>query len=111
MNNQRIQRLLEMLLEEPNDSFLLYALATEYLKLHDNQKALFYYLETVNSNEEYVGVYYHLAKLYEALNENERALATYQKVMKIARKIGDNHAFSELQSAFNIFNGLDYENE
>lgn len=111
MNNQRIQRLLEMLLEEPNDSFLLYALATEYLKLHDNQKALFYYLETVNSNEEYVGVYYHLAKLYEALNENESALATYQKGMKIARKIGDNHAFSEMQSAFNIFNGLDYENE
>ena len=111
MNNQRIQRLLEMLTEEPNDSFLLYALATEYLKLNDNQKALFYYLETVKSNEEYVGVYYHLAKLYEALNENESALATYQKGMKIARKIGDNHAFSELQSAFNIFNGLDYENE
>ena len=35
MNNQRIQRLLEMLLEEPNDPFLLYALATEYLKLND----------------------------------------------------------------------------
>ena len=52
MNNQRIQRLLEMLLEEPNDSFLLYALATEYLKLNDNQKALFYYLETVNSDED-----------------------------------------------------------
>jgi len=100
-----------MLLEEPNDSFLLYALATEYLKLNDNQKALFYYLETVNSDEDYVGVYYHLAKLYEVLKESENALATYQKGMKIARKIGDNHAFSELQSAFNIFNGLDYENE
>jgi tetratricopeptide (TPR) repeat protein len=111
MNNQRIQRLLEMLLEEPNDSFLLYALATEYLKLNDNQKALFYYLETVNTNEDYVGVYYHLAKLYEGLKESENAFETYQKGMKIARKIGDNHAFSELQSAFNIFNGLDYENE
>ena len=111
MNNQRIQRLLEMLLEEPNDSFLLYALATEYLKLNDTQKALFYYLETVNSDEDYVGVYYHLAKLYEVLKENENAYETYQKGMKIARKIGDNHAFSELQSAFNIFNGLDYENE
>jgi tetratricopeptide (TPR) repeat protein len=111
MNNLRIQRLLEMLTEEPNDSFLLYALATEYLKLNDNQKALFYYLETVKSNEEYVGVYYHLAKLYEVLKESENAFETYQKGMKIARKIGDNHAFSELQSAFNIFNGLDYENE
>jgi tetratricopeptide (TPR) repeat protein len=111
MNNLRIQRLLEMLLEEPNDSFLLYALATEYLKLNDNQKALFYYLETVKSNEEYVGVYYHLAKLYEVLKDSENAFETYQKGMKIARKIGDNHAFSELQSAFNIFNGLDYENE
>ena len=107
MNNLRIQRLLEMLIEEPNDSFLLYALATEYLKLNDNQKALFYYLETVNTNEDYVGVYYHLAKLYEVLKESENAFETYQKGMKIARKIGDNHAFSELQSAFNIFNGLD----
>jgi tetratricopeptide (TPR) repeat protein len=111
MNNLRIQRLLEMLLDEPNDSFLLYALATEYLKLNETEKALYYYLETVNSNEDYVGVYYHLAKLYEVLKDSENAFETYQKGMKIARKIGDNHAFSELQSAFNIFNGLDYENE
>jgi Tfp pilus assembly protein PilF len=111
MNNQRIQRLLEMLQEEPQDSFLLYALATEYLKLQDNQKALYYYLETEKSDEKYVGVYYHLAKLYELLKETELAHQTYQKGMKIARQIGDNHAYSELQSAFNIFNGLDYEND
>ena len=46
----------------------------------------------------------HYDEALRLLKESENAFETYQKGMKIARKIGDNHAFSELQSAFNIFN-------
>ena len=38
----RITQLLEFLEKEPKDTFLLYALATEYLKT-DTQKALAYF--------------------------------------------------------------------
>ena len=57
-------------------------------------------------NEEYVGTYYHLAKLYEKLDKKTEAEECYKKGMSIARKIGDNHAYNELQSAFASFNGL-----
>ncbi len=111
MQQTRLDRLLEMIKEEPNDSFLKYAIATELIKLEEPQKALSYFLDLVASDPNYVGVYYHLAKLYEALNDRDKAAETYETGMLLSRKLGDNHAYSELHSAFRSFNGLDYDDE
>lgn len=111
MQPTRLERLFEMLKEEPGDSFLLYAIATEYVKLNEEDKALRFYLELIEKDEEYVGVYYHLAKLYERVKRAPEAEETYKKGMLIARRKGDNHAFAELQSAYNSMMGLDYEDE
>ena len=40
MNTQRIDQIKEMLQNEPNDSFLNYALALEYAKANDVKKAI-----------------------------------------------------------------------
>ena len=40
MQSSRLEKLLEFLQNEPNDEFLQYALATEYLRLNDTEKAL-----------------------------------------------------------------------
>ena len=108
--NQRIEKLLQFLAEDPNDSFTLYALATEYKKT-DKQKALEYFEKLLNEHENYVGTYYHAAALYDRLGKENEARLTYQKGMKIAREANNMHAFSELQGAFNKFQGLDYEDD
>ena len=95
----RLEQLLSLFKENPKDSFLLFALAKEYESAKKLDKALEKYLILVKNDENYVGTYYHLAKLYENGNETDKALGTYDKGMAIARKLGDQHALSELSSA------------
>ena len=111
MQHTRLEKLLDFLAKEPNDPFLKYALATEYLSLNQTETALRYYEDLIQNHPEYVGTYYHLAKLYEALNRKEDAVQIYQTGMQTARQARDNHAFSELQAAYNSCMGLDYEDD
>ncbi|WP_026904865.1 tetratricopeptide repeat protein [Pedobacter glucosidilyticus] len=97
----RLERLLEFFNNEPNDPFLKYALATEYVRLNNEDLALKFYLDLVNNHEDYVGTYYHLGKLYESLNQKEEALKTYEKGIQVARKIKDQHALNELLGVYN----------
>lgn len=100
MQTNRLEKLLEFLKNEPEDEFLQYALATEYLRLNETDKALAYYENLVANHPKYVGTYYHLGKLYEALNQLPDALTTYESGIKIARELRDNHALSELQGVY-----------
>ncbi|KHJ36912.1 putative enzyme of heme biosynthesis [Pedobacter glucosidilyticus] len=97
----RLERLLEFFNNEPNDPFLKYALATEYVRLSNEDLALKFYLDLVKNHEDYVGTYYHLGKLYEGLNQKEEALKIYEKGIQVARKIKDQHALNELLGVFN----------
>jgi len=111
MQLSRLEKLLEFLKNEPDDEFLKYALATEYLRLNDTDKALHYYENLVTDHPGYVGTYYHLGKLYEALNRKPDAINTYEKGMEIARQKRDNHAFSELQAVYREATGWDEDDD
>lgn len=105
----RLERLLEFHENEPNDPFLKYALATEYLRLNNHEKALWFYLELVNKYTDYVGTYYHLGKLYELLKQPEEALKVYEQGILVAKKIKDQHALNELLGVFNSLQDELYE--
>ena len=111
MQTGRLEKLLEFLKNEPDDEFLQYALATEYLRLDQPGKALEYYERLVAGHPGYVGTYYHLGKLYETLNRREDAIKTYQDGMKTAREARDNHAFAELQGVYNQLAGFDDDDD
>jgi len=111
MDKSRLDKLLEFLKNEPNDEFLKYALATEYLRLNETGKALEYYEDLVNNHPDYVGTYYHLGKLYEALNRKPDAINTYEKGMETAKRKRDNHAFSELQAVYREATGWDEDDD
>lgn len=96
----RIQKLLDFLKASPNDNFLKHALALEYVKLNDISKAKALFEEILTKNPDYVGSYYHLAKLLEQTGEKENAIGWYEKGMAAAKKAGDNHAYNELKSAY-----------
>ncbi|CAN5610426.1 hypothetical protein BH10BAC2_BH10BAC2_05690 [soil metagenome] len=96
----RIQKLLDFLKASPNDNFLKHALALEYIKLNDKSKAKTLFEDILTKNPDYIGSYYHLAKLMEQTDEKENAISWYKKGMAAAKKAGDNHAYNELQSAY-----------
>ena len=89
MANNRLEKLLQFLAEDPNDPFTLYALATEYKK-EDNEKALEYFEKLLTDHKDYVGTYYHTAALYDELGDKDNAKITYQKGMKVAREAGNS---------------------
>ena len=107
MQISRLEKLLEFIENEPEDPFLKYALATEYLRLGETDKALKYYEDLVNNHPNYIGTYYHLGKLYEALERKQDAIDTYETGMKVTREQRDNHAFAELQAVYNELTGFD----
>jgi tetratricopeptide (TPR) repeat protein len=111
MTVNRLQKLLDFLENEPNDPFLKYALATEYVNSNQTDKALAFYEDLINNHADYVGTYYHLGKLYETLNRKAEAIKIYQDGMLAARKSNDMHAFSELQAVYNSATGQDYEDD
>ena len=111
MQSTRLNKLLTFFEAEPNDPFILYALATEYNSLNDIEKAFFFYLKVMEEHPLYVGTYYHLGKLYEKTGALEKALDIYQLGLQRSREKGDRHAFSELQGAYNMAAGLDYEDD
>ena len=99
MSTDRMRQLLTFLEQSPNDSFLTFAVAKEYESLQQWEEALAWYLKITEKDPDFVGVYYHLGKLYERLVQPEQAIKTYKAGMEAANKAGDRHAYSELAAA------------
>lgn len=99
MKNTRLEQLHQFLKEQPQDPFLKYALATEYLKSGNNKTALGYFEALVEEHADYLGTYYHLGKLYEELGRIPEAMDTYDRGIQLARQQGNQRTLSELQAA------------
>lgn len=99
MMSKRLDQLLELKKDNPTDSFLLFAIAKEYEKLEILDTALEYYLLLLSKDVDYIGTYYHLAKLYERKELNLEALKIYEKGILVAKKLEDQHSLSELLNA------------
>ena len=96
----RVKKLLEFLQASPGDNFLKHALALEYIKAGNTASARTLFEDILTSTPDYIGSYYHLAKLLEQMGEKELAISWYEKGMAAAKKAGDNHAYNELQNAY-----------
>jgi tetratricopeptide (TPR) repeat protein len=70
-----------------------------------------YYEDLINNHPGYVGTYYHLGKLYEALNRKDDAIKTYENGMKVTKEKRDNHAFSELQAVYREAIGFEEDDD
>ncbi len=96
----RIAKIKEFLQANPTDNFLRHALALEYIKTENNIEARELFEAILTASPDYIGSYYHLAKLLEKLEEKKLAIEWYEKGMAAAKKAGDNHGYSELQGAY-----------
>jgi len=96
----RVDKIKDMLRENPSDSFLQHALALEYIKLGKEAEAKHIFQNLLKQEPGYVGSYYHLAKLLERTGETDAAVAVYKKGMEEAQKAGDQHSYNELKSAY-----------
>ena len=96
---ERLEQLVKILEDDSHNSFVIYAIAKEYEKAGHPLVAETYYRKLKELDPSYIGLYYHLGKLYEALGRIELALETYEDGIFMAQKLGDQHSLAELKSA------------
>ena len=89
-----------MLQASPEDNFLRHALALEYIKAGNDVEAEKIFKTILAQFPDYIGSYYHLAKLLERNGNTQEAITWYELGMRTAKKLNDTHAYNELQSAY-----------
>lgn len=95
----RIDMLLSMLEKEPDDIFLNYALAVEFVGEKKIEEAENQFLKTVKLNAEYLPCYYQLGQVAEKLKKEKEALEYYKKGLVLAQKQNNQKAINEINEA------------
>lgn len=99
-SDKKIKRLASFIQKNPGDSFSKFALALEFLKNDEFNKARILFEDIHRNDPDYVGVYYHLGKLYEMMNEQSKARELYKQGIDIASQQEDRErTTSELVEA------------
>jgi len=93
---ETLQSFLEM---DPADTFTRFAIAMEHVKRGDAAEAERWFLDILNRDEHYIGVYYHLGRVYEGRGSLAEAKDVYTRGIGLARSMGEHHAASELEAA------------
>lgn len=98
-NSDRLEEIKKMMKTDPNDSFLTYALALEYEKIGDIDKAISIIEELIKTDPNYLGAYYKLGQLFETKDDLSAAETVYRKGIELAEAKNDNKTKGELEEA------------
>lgn len=90
---------MEMLVKTPDDSFLQHALALEYMKEQDLDKARETFEKLLEKEPSYIGSYYHLGALYELKGDTDEAIRTYKTGIEWCQKQNEIRSMNELRAA------------
>ncbi len=97
--NTRLEKLKEMEKQKPDDAFVKFAIAQEYVGMSEDVSALSYFEIVLKKFPEYVPTYYQLGKLYERNNEIKQAIEIYEKGVLAAKAANDLKTAGELNEA------------
>lgn len=100
----KIKQLARQIKNNPGDSFSKFALALEFRKKGEFKKARILFEDILSSDPDYVGVYYHLGKLYEALDQLDDAQTLYQEGIAVANEQDEQRTEKELKEALQQLN-------
>jgi tetratricopeptide (TPR) repeat protein len=92
----RKQQIEEMLAGDPNDPFLRYGLAMEFVSAGQDEEAVRCFRELIEKTPDYVPGYMQAGRALARLNRLEEARAIFQAGIAAARKQGDLHAAEEM---------------
>lgn len=98
-DKSKIKQLARQIKNNPGDSFSKFALALEFQKEGEFKNARILFEDILSSDPGYVGVYYHLGKLYEVLDRLNDAKKLYQKGINVAAEQNESRTEKELKEA------------
>lgn len=99
MDEERLKKLLEWEAEKPDDAFLKFGIAQEYVSAGRDVEAMKYYTVLVKKFPDYLATYYQLGKLFERMDKAEAAKEVYMAGKEVAQAAGDAKTLRELDEA------------
>lgn len=97
--SSRLETLHQFLQEDPNDAFIHYAIALEYIAEKQFPDAIAKFTGIITDNGTYVPAYHQLGLLFAQLNRTEEAVEIFERGIGVATTMGDMHARAEMQEA------------
>lgn len=93
----RQQQIEALLAEDPDDPFLRYGLAMEYVGQHDDATAVRYFRELIAASPDYVPAHQQIGQALARLERVAEARAAFTQGVAVARRAGEQHAADEMQ--------------
>ena len=103
----RLSVLLEMLENDPNDQFVLYAICLELFKIGRAEEAIERMQNLLKFSPDYTPAYFRLGQWYAEQDEIQKALEILNRGKEIALAENDQKAKNEIQELINYLE--DYE--
>ncbi len=97
VRSSRMAQIESLLVDDPHDPFLLYGLAMEYSALGDDSTAATKLL-VITEKGEYVPAFLQAGQILNTLGRVGEACAVLKKGMDVAKRVGDDHAYSEMSA-------------
>ena len=97
MNEIRLAQLKALLEVEPDDPFLVYGVAQEYVAAGDHAGAKPWFERLANEHPNYVPTYYHYGLSLYHLQEVEAAIEIWKKGVDVAQAAGDRKTVAEIK--------------
>ena len=88
----------EFLRENPNDAFARYGLALEYVKAGEIEAGLREFKTLLEKNPDYTAAYQMAGQTLASAGRSEEAVKMLSDGIACARRTGNNHAMSEMES-------------
>lgn len=98
-HKNNISRLAKNIQQDPSDTFSKFALALELLKDDRVEKAQLLFEAILKQDPDYLGVYYHLGKLYQRREMYTQAKEMFSYGIQLAEKKNESRTKSELSEA------------
>ncbi len=97
MSSERIQDLLDILADEPDDALLRFTLGKEYLDAGDAAAALPHLEHAVAADPRYTVAYRYLGAALEGARRDAEAAAAWERGISVAEETGDLQAGKEMR--------------
>ncbi len=94
----RLEKLTKLLAADPQDAFVLYALAQEHAGAGDAPKAVEFFDRCIAADPRHAYAHYHKAKVLDDMGDRPAALAAIANGLDAARSANDPKAASELEA-------------
>ena len=102
MSTARLATLLNLVEQNPADSFMRYGLAMEYRNTGNLEAAVEEFRKLMTADPDYAPAYFHGGQALERLGRLEEARECYLKGVDVTTRKGDLHARDEMRAALEL---------